>query len=153
MRKIVVVLFIFVALGNTLSFAYYRKKVVLNQEDMQKLMEIRDIAKELLHNRAPRYDAPCYGAPGTPVPPQPALDAAVVVDEICCCLKSLLDECCESILDELSIIESIMDGPGATIDCTAVDALTTCPLINNTNFNMIQWLKAIFWICNHRTIA
>ncbi len=89
------------------------------------------------------------------------------VDGVICnnAINNEIQKCCDSINNNINftretILEAIDTIPtvsccetigtvDATIDCTAIDTILTCTAINDTDYNVIQWLKAIFYVVNH----
>jgi len=127
------------------------QQVQQQTKQMLKLLEeIKEVIVEVENaTKAPRYDAPGYGTPGTAVPSQLAIDLASMTQQFCCCVQCLIDPHFDVIESDLDQIEDSLGSKTDVIDCDYVDNLNLCGDINNQEYSVQQWLKAIFYILNH----
>lgn len=75
--------------------------------------------------------------------------------EACCnSINNNIDETRETILVAIDSIPTVsccetVGTVNDSIDCTVLDSINTCTLINGTDYSIIQWLKAIYYHLNH----
>jgi hypothetical protein len=156
MRNVVAKMLLGLLVLNTGMVLAYTERVSTEKDKVLKtLVEIRDMVKQLKADqaKAPRYDAPCYGAPGTPVPPQPALDSAVIVREICCCLQELLGELQTSVVEgvatKIDNLATVVGTEADVMNCDDFIDLTCCDTINAKEQSVVAWLKLLYYTLNH----